>query len=117
MRLFYFLFIFLLSLNFAAFSIQSKAVNIENKFYKTSFISSRIPLKHTANLKQEDQTLQQDVNISPTVKSFSVFFVTLFSFAFFGLGHKNTFIKVATRNIRYHYGCIFKMLYPKHVFW
>jgi hypothetical protein len=117
MRLFYIIFFLFISINFAAFASQEKRNDVPLKNTKISFISSKKNIKSNSDFNQDSESLQKDFINSPIIKILSSAFVliTFLLFLFFKNQTINT--KVVIKRLKYNYRCLFKMLYPKHVFW
>ncbi|WP_316847458.1 hypothetical protein [Pedobacter psychrodurus] len=117
MRLFYIIFFLSISINFAAFSAQQKRNDVPSKNLKISFITGKKVYKPNSNLNQDNESLQKDFINSTVVKTcLSAYFLfTFLLFLFFKYKTINT--KLVIKRLKYNYWCLFKMLYPKHVFW
>lgn len=117
MRLFYIIFFFFISINFAAFASQGKRNDVSVKSTAISFITGKKISKHNSDFNQDNDSLQKDLINNSVVKISSNAFVliTFLLFLFF----KNRIInpKVVIRRLKYKYWCLFNILYPKHVFW
>lgn len=117
MRLFYIIFFLSLSINFAAIASQEKRNDAALKNIKISFISCKKSIKPNLGFNQDNESLQKDFINSSIVKIVSGACILLSFLLFLFLKHKALNTKVVIRRLKYNYWCLFKMLYPKHVFW
>lgn len=117
MRLFYFLFFVLFSLNFAGYASQKKEISAKNKGCKESFISTKAIFNLHSNFQQDNESLQRDfISVTPLKISAGSLLILLYS-AFLQIIDRKTDSKVFIKRLKYKYWCLFKMLYPKHFFW
>jgi len=117
MRLFYIIFLLSTSITFASFATQGKRKDAPAENLKISFITGKKINKHNSGFNQDNENLQKDFINSSVVKiSFAAFILLSFlTFLFFKNKTINT--KVVIKRLKHNYWCLFKMLYPKHVFW
>ena len=117
MRLFYIIFFLSISINFAVFASQEQGNDAALKNTKISFFSCKGNINLNLGFNQDNESLQKDfINTTPVKISFSAFVLTTL-FLFLLLKNKTDNTKVITKRLKYNYWCLFKMLYPKHVFW
>jgi len=117
MRLFYIIFLLAISANFTVFASHEKIHDVQTKNAKISFVTEKKIIKQQSGFNQDTESLQKDfINITPVKISFSAFVLTTL-FLFLLLKNKTDNTKVITKRLKYNYWCLFKMLYPKHVFW
>jgi hypothetical protein len=117
MRLFYIIFFLSICINFAAFASQEKRNDVQSKNTKISFITGKKISKLNSDFNQDNESLQKDFINSSVVKISSNALVLITFLLFLFLKHKTVDSKVVIRRLKYNYWCLFKMLYPKHVFW
>jgi len=117
MRLFYIIFFLSITINFAGAAAQEKRKDVQSKNTKISFITGKKIIRHNSDFNQDNESFQKDFITRSIVKvSPSVFvLITFLLFLFFKNKTINT--KVIIKTLKYHYWCLFKMLYPKHFFW
>ncbi|WP_344852843.1 hypothetical protein [Pedobacter jeongneungensis] len=115
MRLFYIIFFFSISINFAAIASQEKRNDAALKNPKISFFSCKKNINLGFN--QDNESLQKDFINSPIVKVVSNACILLSFLLFLFSKNKTLNTKVIIKRLKYNYWCLFKMLYPKHVFW
>ncbi|WP_316827948.1 hypothetical protein [Pedobacter miscanthi] len=113
MRLFYIIFFLSISINFAAIASQGKRSDAALK--NTKIIS--ISCKKNIKFNQDNERLQKDFINSSIVKTVSNACILLSFLLFLLLKNKIVNTKVVIKRLKYNYWCLFKMLYPKHVFW
>ncbi|RDC56045.1 hypothetical protein DU508_10470 [Pedobacter chinensis] len=116
MRLFYIIFFLFTSFGFASAASQERQSYTQNKTSKNSFISSKKQYKICKEYGLDHESFQNDFINNSTAK-FSTSFILLNCFVFLFLGNKKIAVKVIFKKLKYNYWCLFKMLYPKHVFW
>lgn len=117
MRLFYIVLFLSLSINFAGIASQKKRGELQSKYTKTSSVTDKKVIRQHSNLNQDNESLQKDsIGISPLKISFGAL-VPITFLLFPLLKNKIVNTKVIIKRLRYNYWCLFKMLYPKHVFW
>ncbi|QPH41324.1 hypothetical protein [Pedobacter endophyticus] len=117
MRLFYIIIFLITSLNFTGYGSQDAKKHTLINHTKALFISAKKQIKSHADFNKTNERLQKDLVSSSVVKIFScVLFLLLIPYFLF---LKNKFVNSATvvKQLRFNYWCLFKMLYPKHVFW
>lgn len=117
MRLFYIIFFLSLSINFAAIASLEKRNDAALKNTKISFISCKKNIKSNLGFSQDNESLQKDLINSPLVKIASGACILLSFLMFLFFKNKSVNTKVVIKRLKYNYWCLFKMLYPKHVFW
>jgi len=117
MRLFYIIFFFSISINFAAIASQGKRNDTPAKNLKISFITDKKINKLNSDFNQDNESLQKDFINSSVIKISFAAFVLLSFLTFLFFKNKTITAKVVIRRLKYNYWCQFKMLYPKHVFW
>ncbi|MFC4197412.1 hypothetical protein ACFOUY_11970 [Pedobacter jamesrossensis] len=117
MRLFYIIFSLLIFFNLSGFAFQKKEAITQKSKIKETFVSSKTTSKITLNLPQEQENLGKDLIKNSTLKGVSVYFILFTFIAFFLSVNKIINTKVSIKKLRFNYWCLFKMLYPKHVFW
>ncbi|MDQ0637712.1 hypothetical protein QF042_001277 [Pedobacter sp. W3I1] len=117
MRLFYIIFFLLISINFATLASQEKRNDVPFKNTKISFISSKKNIKSNSGFNQDSESLQKDFINSSIVKISSSAFVIITFLLFLFFKNKIINAKVVIKRLKHNYWCLFKMLYPKHVFW
>ncbi|WP_231492121.1 hypothetical protein [Pedobacter sp. Leaf170] len=113
MRLFTFLLFVLIFGAIAGFASQKKT---ERKFKSSSFTVKKIT---TVNNQSSDTgTLQKDfITTSQAYKVSNPLSALLLLIAFLQLTFKIKIIKIFFNKLELHFRCLFKILYPKHVFW
>lgn len=119
MRLFHIFLFFLIFVSFAGFASQKKvAINKIESNIKVYFFTTKKNIGLNDNLKSENDHLQKDFISSATSFKIhpSIFILFLFS-AFVVLILKAINTKIFMNKLDNHYRCLFKILYPKHVFW
>jgi hypothetical protein len=117
MRLFFILFLSLISFSFAGIASQKEEVNVFKKNSKTTFISSKSSTKYSAHFQYENESLEKDLIANPSLKLTIGYFILLAFLAFFTFRNQIPDSKTVIKRLKYNYWCLFKMLYPKHVFW
>ncbi|RBQ06208.1 hypothetical protein DRW42_14040 [Pedobacter miscanthi] len=117
MRLFYIIFFLSLSINFAAIASQEKRNDAALKNTKISFISCKKNVKPNLGFNQDNESLQRDFINSSILKTVSGACILLSFLLFLFLKNKAINTKVVIKRLKYNYWCLFKTLYPKHVFW
>ncbi len=117
MRLFYIIFFCAISIPFAVLASQKKQDDALPKNPKTSFIISKKFKKITSDFQPDNDSLQKDLINNPIVKISSSAFLLLSFLVFLFVKYNTACIKAVIKRLNYNYWCLFKMLYPKHVFW
>jgi len=117
MRLFYIIFFCAISIPFAVRASQKKQNDALPKNHKVSFITSEKAKKITSDFKPDNDSLQKDLLNNSTVKISSSAFLLLSFLVFLFVKYNTACIKAVIKRLNYNYWCLFKMLYPKHVFW
>lgn len=117
MRLFYIIFFLSISINFAAFASQEKRNDVPLKNTKISFISSKKNIKSNSDFNQDSESLQKYFINSPITKISSSAFVLITFLLFLFFKNKTINTKVVNKRLKHNYWYLFKMRYPKHVFW
>ncbi len=117
MRLFYIIFFLSLSINFAAIASQGKRNDAALKNTKISFISCKKNFKSNLGFNQDNESLQKDFINTPLIKIVSNTCILLSFLLFLFLKNKAVSNQFVIKRLKYNYWCLFKMLYPKHVFW
>ena len=117
MRLFYIIFFFLVSISFSGYATSKKEItNLKSKL-KETFVSSKKNAKIIFHLQQDQESLEKDFITISKLKTVTSCFILFAVLAFFLSANKISNTKVIINTIRFSYWCLFKMLYPKHVFW
>lgn len=117
MRLFYIITLLAFSISFAGLAWQKQAVvdAVENP--GISFISCKKQVKINSGFGQADESLQKDIINNTVVKiSHAAYILILFLFFLFSV-YKRKESVIAIKRIKFNYWYLFKILYPKHVFW
>ncbi|PWS26252.1 hypothetical protein DHW03_15790 [Pedobacter yonginense] len=117
MRLFYFLLFFLFSFNSASLAMQKKELTALNKGYKESFLSTKSIAKFHLNNQQDNESLQRDFSSNSPLKISKGSILVLLGLVFLFIIKRKIDPKIIIKRLKYNYWCLFKMLYPKHVFW
>lgn len=117
MRLFYIIFSFLVSIHLSGFATQMKESSAKKSKIREAFVSYKSASKTSINFSQEQENLERDFITNSTIKTVSGYFILFTVLAFFISVNKIINAKVAIKKLRFNYWCLFKMLYPKHVFW
>jgi len=117
MRLFYIIFFLSVSINFAANASQKKRNDAPLKNNKISFFSCKKNTKVNLGFNQDSENLQKDFINSYVIKITSGAGILLAFLLFLFFKNKAINNKVVIKRLAYNYWCLFKMLYPKHVFW
>ncbi len=117
MRLFYIIFLLSISINFAAIASQEKRNDATLKNTKISFFSCKKNTRINLGFNQDNESLQKDFINSSIVKIASSACILLSFLLFLFLKNKPVSNQFVIKRLKYNYWCLFKMLYPKHVFW
>ena len=117
MRLFYIIFFLSISFNFAVFASQKQGHDAALKNTKISFFSCKKNISLNLGFNQDNESLQKDFINSSLVKISSGAFVLITFWLFLFFKNKTVNTKVVIKRLKHNYWCLFKMLYPKHVFW
>ncbi|WP_406823907.1 hypothetical protein [Pedobacter sp. KACC 23697] len=117
MRLFYIILLLSISINFAGIASQQKRNDAALKNTKISFFSCKKNTKYHSGFNQDNESLQRDFIHVSIVKISSGAFVLTSLLLFLIFKNKTINTKVVIKRLKYNYWYLFKMLYPKHVFW
>jgi len=117
MRLFYIIFFCVISIPFAVLASQKKQDNALSKSQKISFTAGKINKKLKSDLQPDNDSLQKDLVNNPVLKISSSAFLLLSFLVFLFVKYNTADTKAVIKRFNYNYWCLFKMLYPKHVFW
>ena len=104
-------------MNFAGFASQKKKIGAVKKNSEITFVSNKNTLKFNTNFNHENESLGKDFISVSTLKMAASSFILLTFLAIFLLKNLIVNAKVVIKRLKYNYWCLFKMLYPKHVFW
>ncbi|WP_421942450.1 hypothetical protein [Pedobacter sp.] len=118
MRLFSILLFFLTFNAVAGFASQQKTdvKKTELSIKSLSFAAKKITTVNNQN--SENDQLQKDfISSASAFKIHSSTFILFLLAAFAVLNHKTKNRKVFLNKLDFHYQRLFKILYPKHVFW
>jgi len=116
MRLFYIIFFFIISIPFAVCASQKKQADVLPKNQKITFVTCKSK-QLKSDFQPDNDSLQKDLVNNPVLKIASSAFLLLGFLVFLFIKHNIADTKVAIKRLNYNYWCLFKMLYPKHVFW
>lgn len=117
MRLFSILLFFLTFSVIASFASQRKTdvKKTELNIKSLSYVAKKITI---LNLNGENDQLQKDfISSTSAFKIHSSIFILFLLAALAVLNHKTKNTKVFLNKLDFHYQRLFKILYPKHVFW
>lgn len=117
MRLFYIIFFCAISIPFAVFASQKKQDDALSKSQKTTFVTCKKSKQLKSDFQPDNDSLQKDLVNNPVLKISSSPFLLLGFLVFLFFKHNIADTKAAIKRLNYNYWCLFKMLYPKHVFW
>jgi len=118
MRLFSILLFFLTFSAVAGFASQQKTnvKKTESNIKSLSFAAKKISFVTSQN--SENDQLQKDlISSASAFKIHSSTFILFLLSAFAVLNYKTKNTKVFLNKLDFHYQRLFKILYPKHVFW
>jgi len=117
MRVFYIIIFLLFSINSSSYASQFKKNNAVNSASKVVSFSPKRPVKINPGFCSENEHLQKDFISNCALKLAQSPFILFSFFLFLFLKNKNINAKVIIKRLGFKYWCLFKMLYPKHVFW
>lgn len=117
MRHFFILFFAIISFSFAGVASQKKEISASKKNSKTTFVSCKNSTKYSAHFQHENESLEKDFITNPSLKLTVGYFILFTFLAFFTSKNHAVDSKIVIKRLKYNYWCLFKMLYPKHVFW
>ncbi|SDC62756.1 hypothetical protein [Pedobacter soli] len=117
MRLFYIIFFCAISIPFAVCASQKKQADALPKNHKTTFVTCKKSKQLKSDFQPDNDSLQKDLVNNPVLKISSSAFLLLGFLVFLFFKHNVADTKAAIKRLNYNYWCLFKMLYPKHVFW
>lgn len=117
MRLFYIIFFCVISFPFAVLASQKKQADASSKNHKITFITGKKNKPLRSDFQPDNDSLQKDLVNNPIVKISSSAFLLLSFLVFLFVKYNTADTKAAIKRLNYNYWCLFKMLYPKHVFW
>jgi len=117
MRLFYIIIFLITSLSFTGYGSQDAKKHTLINNNKALFVAAKKQAKYHSDFNKSNERLQKDLASTSVLKIFScVLFLLVIPYFLF---LKNKFVNGTTvvKQLRFNYWCLFKMLYPKHVFW
>ncbi|KQR68206.1 hypothetical protein ASF92_15150 [Pedobacter sp. Leaf176] len=117
MRLFYIVNIFIFFIGFASFASQKKQVIDSKKGTKLSITSGKKQVKINSDFSQSNENLQKDFINNTVIKISHPACILLTFLSFLFLKNKSTKARTAIKRLKFIYWYLFKILYPKHVFW
>jgi len=115
MRLFYVIVLFTTLVSFASFASLRKSHTPKIQAKQIVIISQKISFKYHFSINKDDEQLQKDLINHSTLKIFLDAIVVLVVLISMSVPLKTN--EIISKRQKYHYWCLLKMLYPKHVFW